>query len=134
MNISVPIGHEVDGVAFSFCSSQDIRKISVKALNNPVTYDPATSNPNKNGLYDPALGPVDKQQMCVFERQNASLTNVICSCETCNLSYFECPGHFGHIELAVAVYHPLLFRTLFGLLRSKCAYCHCLRMKTAKVG
>jgi len=30
-------------------------------------------------------------------------------CGTCGLKYRACPGHFGHIELAVPVYNPLVF-------------------------
>ena len=30
-------------------------------------------------------------------------------CTTCGLLYTHCPGHFGHIELAVPVYNPLVF-------------------------
>ena len=30
-------------------------------------------------------------------------------CSTCGLLYTHCPGHFGHIELAVPVYNPLVF-------------------------
>ena len=38
-----------------------------------------------------------------------------------------CPGHFGHIELAVQVYHPLLMGDLVTALRLKCLNCHKLR-------
>ena len=55
------------------------------------------------------------------------------SCKTCRLDYFSCPGHFGHVELAVPVYHPLLFKHLFNLLRSTCFYCHAFRLKDVKV-
>ena len=32
-----------------------------------------------------------------------------CRCATCQQGYMACPGHFGHIELAVPVYNPLVF-------------------------
>ncbi|CAN0438313.1 unnamed protein product, partial [Scytosiphon promiscuus] len=35
------------------------------------------------GLYDPALGPVEKMTMCV----------------TCGQDQKNCPGHIGHIEV-----------------------------------
>ena len=31
------------------------------------------------------------------------------SCATCGLLYVACPGHFGHVELPVPVYNPLVF-------------------------
>lgn len=49
-------------------------------------------------------------------------------CVTCGLGGKNCPGHPGHIELDVPVYHPLLFQHLFQLLRASCSFCHKLRM------
>jgi DNA-directed RNA polymerase I subunit RPA1 len=62
MNISVPIGTEVDYVSFSFYEPSEIRKISVKQIFNPILFD-ALGHPTKGGLYDPALGPFQKTQM-----------------------------------------------------------------------
>lgn len=46
------------------------------------------------------------------------------SCATCRLSSFDCPGHFGHIELPAPVFHPLYMTQAFQLLRGTCTYCH----------
>jgi hypothetical protein len=35
-------------------------------------------------------------------------------CGTCGLKYRACPGHFGHIELSVPVYNPLVFTSVFS--------------------
>jgi DNA-directed RNA polymerase beta' subunit len=40
-----------------------------------------------SGLYDLKMGPTDSSANCV----------------TCGLSYFNCPGHAGHLELDVPV-------------------------------
>ena len=63
MNSSRPVGHEVTGISFAFVGSDEAKKISVKEINNPVTFDPITNVPNPNGLYDLALGPSDKGQL-----------------------------------------------------------------------
>jgi DNA-directed RNA polymerase I subunit RPA1 len=55
------------------------------------------------------------------------------SCTTCNLNSVGCPGHVGHIELAVPVYHPTFMDQLLRLLRAKCAYCHHLKMSRKEV-
>lgn len=60
-------------------------------------------------------------------------TDSSASCVTCGLSYFNCPGHAGHLELDVPVYRPLLFASMFQLLRAKCTYCHRLRLSRLKV-
>jgi len=46
------------------------------------------------------------------------------SCSTCHLTSFDCPGHFGHIELPSPVFHPLYMVQAFQLLRGCCVYCH----------
>lgn len=59
MNISNPVSKEVTSVAFSFYKSDEIRKMSVKQITNPILFD-TMGHPTKGGLYDPALGPLDK--------------------------------------------------------------------------
>ncbi|CAM9299534.1 unnamed protein product, partial [Choristocarpus tenellus] len=109
------IRHAVHEIEFGFFSDEDIRGLSVKQITSPVTFD-SLNNPLPGGLYDPALGPTEYHTMC----------------ETCGQDQKECPGHMGHVELAVDVYHPLLFGALYKLLRSKCFSCHHLRLSKAK--
>jgi len=49
----------VDSVKFSFYSSDDIRKLSVKKITCPDLLD-VKGTPVPNGLYDPALGPMNE--------------------------------------------------------------------------
>jgi DNA-directed RNA polymerase I subunit RPA1 len=49
------------------------------------------------------------------------------SCGTCRLGYFDCPGHFGHIELSSPCYNPITFKLMMKLLNSACLYCHKFR-------
>lgn len=55
------------------------------------------------------------------------------SCTTCNLTSLGCPGHVGHIELPVPLYHPTFMDQVLRLLRSKCVYCHRFRMSRKEV-
>ena len=64
MNIAHPIPSTVTSISFSFLTSQDIRRISVKQIVNPVLLDDL-NRPNIGGLYDPALGPSDPKDMFV---------------------------------------------------------------------
>ncbi|KAI0775964.1 beta and beta-prime subunits of DNA dependent RNA-polymerase [Trametes elegans] len=107
MNISHPIPSTVASVSFSFLTTEDVRRVSVKQIVNPVLLD-ELNRPNVGGLYDPALGPSDKQDICA----------------TCRLSYFSCPGHFGHIELPAPVFHPLFMVNAYHLIRGTCLFCH----------
>ncbi|RKO90746.1 hypothetical protein BDK51DRAFT_13633, partial [Blyttiomyces helicus] len=102
---------EVTSVSFSFMNSDEIRKLSVKQINNPQLFD-NLDHPTVGGLYDPALGPSGEHDRC----------------STCTLGYFACPGHFGHIDLVAPVYHPINFKLMYKLLQSLCYYCHKLRV------
>lgn len=44
-----------------------------------------------------------------------------------------CPGHCGHIELPVPVYHLTFMDQLLRLLRGKCAYCHNLKLARVQI-
>lgn len=108
------ISHQLSSVQFDFYTANDIRKMSVKQITEPVAFD-TLGRPVLGGLYDPALGvsPYDKTPVCV----------------TCGLDSVECPGHFGHIELPACVYNPFNIGLINKLLNSKCFHCHKLRLR-----
>lgn len=62
MNISHSFPSTVSSISFSFLTTEDVRRISVKQITNPQLLD-ALNRPNVGGLYDPSLGPSDKQDM-----------------------------------------------------------------------
>ncbi|TIC97718.1 DNA-directed RNA polymerase I subunit rpa1 [Colletotrichum higginsianum] len=111
MNISQPISSSVETVEFAFLTEEEIKAISVKRIENDSTFDNLL-NPVPGGLYDPALG---------------SWGDTLCA--TCNLNQSSCPGHAGHIELPVPVYHPVFLDQILRLLRSQCVYCKGFRMR-----
>ncbi|RKF71919.1 DNA-directed RNA polymerase I subunit rpa1 [Golovinomyces cichoracearum] len=110
MNISQPVSSFINSVEFKFLSVADIKALSVKRIESPQTFD-TLLHPVPGGLYDPALGAWGDY-----------------NCTTCNLNCTSCPGHTGHIDLPVPLYHPVLMDQLLRLLRAKCAYCHHLKM------
>lgn len=110
MDIKKPITSTISSASFSFLTAEDIRRISVKQIINPVLLD-TTNHPNAGGLYDPALGPMRPHDIC----------------STCHLNSYQCSGHFGHIELPSPVFHPLFMGNMFNLLRGTCFYCHRFR-------
>ena len=59
MDIAAPVSREISSVSFSFYSADEIRKFSVKSITNHVLLD-SLNHPTLGGLYDPALGPLDK--------------------------------------------------------------------------
>ena len=91
---------------FGIQSAEEIRNNS-KAL---ITSSKLTGDNTENTVYDPRLGTMDPHENCV----------------TCNRNSKECPGHFGHIELAVPVVHPLHYKYVLSLLRVVCTKCSLL--------
>jgi len=104
-------GNGISNVTFSFFNAERVRKTSVKQITRSATFD-RLGRPQRDGLYDAALGPVDPLERCA----------------TCAQSYDDCPGHYGHIELALPVFHPLLFNELYKLLRHCCLGCRALKL------
>lgn len=62
MNISHSVPSTVASISFSFLTTEDVRRISVRQIVNPVLLD-ELNQPNVGGLYDSALGPSDKGDM-----------------------------------------------------------------------
>jgi DNA-directed RNA polymerase I subunit RPA1 len=62
MDIAHPIHTEASALSFSFLSSDDIRAMSVKKLDNPLLLD-NLNLPTRGGLYDPALGPMTSRDV-----------------------------------------------------------------------
>ncbi|KAK8921570.1 DNA-directed RNA polymerase II subunit RPB1 [Platanthera zijinensis] len=106
----------VESIQFSFYSSAEARRISIKEITKPEILDTKDS-PIQGGLYDPALGPIKELD----------------TCKSCGQQGLLCPGHYGHIELARLIFNPLLFRNLKNILQMTCFYCHKFRMGQEKV-
>ena len=96
----------VDEISFGLISPKDMRKQSVVEIQTPDTYD-EDGAPITTGLMDGRLGTLEPRQRC----------------KTCGNTAIRCPGHFGHIELAVPIVHIEFTKIIFDLLRSICRNC-----------
>ena len=74
-------------------------------INLPYSYD--NFEPKKGGLVDLRLGTCD----------------IYLNCSTCGLNSNECPGHFGHTDLAEPVYHFGFLNHNVNVLKCICFYC-----------
>ncbi|KAJ4969995.1 hypothetical protein NE237_003094 [Protea cynaroides] len=106
----------VEAVHFSFYTDEEVQNLSVKKITNPILLD-IVERPVPDGLYDPALGPLDERTFC----------------KSCGERSYVCPGHCGHIDLVLPIYNPLLFGTLLDILRRACMFCHHFKIKTEEV-
>ena len=78
----------VDHIQFSMLSPEEIKAHSVAKIDHAQTVD-EQNQPKEGGLLDPRMGPMDKHLRCL----------------TCDENYTDCPGHFGHIELAKPIFN-----------------------------
>ena len=96
----------VDEISFGLISPKDLRKQSVVEIQTPDTYD-EDGAPITAGLMDGRLGTLEPRQRC----------------KTCGNTAIRCPGHFGHIELAVPIAHIEFTKIIFDMLKSTCRTC-----------
>lgn len=112
--------YEVDSIQFGVYSSDEIRKMSsfrvtsekVAIKNRQEREDEIyiTDNTDKSKVetvYDERSGPLNANEFCM----------------TCKQSYYDCPGHFGHIELNIPILHPLFIKDVVNFLTCVCHYC-----------
>ncbi len=101
----------IAGIKFEILSPQEIRRMSVAKIVSAETYDD-DGFPIEGGLMDPRLGVIDPGLRC----------------RTCGGKAGECPGHFGHIELAAPVIHVGYAKLIAKLLNVTCRECGRLRL------
>ena len=100
-----PETNNVIGVQFSIMGPEEIRKRSVVEINKHETYE--KDNPVIKGLFDPRMGTTDMGKIC----------------STCGQNNINCPGHFGHVELARPAYHWQYIPYILKILKCTCLQC-----------
>ena len=97
----------VKRVQFGILSPDEIRRMSVTegGIRYPEIYE--GGKPKLGGLMDPRQGVIDRSARC----------------QTCAGNMKECPGHFGHINLAKPVYHIGFIQKTLQILCYACFYC-----------
>ncbi|KAM9928092.1 hypothetical protein OXX59_002068, partial [Metschnikowia pulcherrima] len=103
---SAPL-RSVKEVQFGLLSPEEVRAISVAKIEYPETMDQTTKKPRDGGLNDPRLGSIDRNFKC----------------QTCGEDMAECPGHFGHIELAKPVFHIGFIAKIKKVCECVCMHC-----------
>ncbi|OXA46492.1 DNA-directed RNA polymerase II subunit RPB1 [Folsomia candida] len=105
-DLRIPL-RTVKKVQFGILSPDEIRRMSVTEGGIRFTEITEGGRPKLCGLMDPRQGVIDRNSRCL----------------TCTGTQTECPGHFGHIDLAKPVYHPGFLGKTVKVLRCVCFYC-----------
>ncbi len=116
MASEISIHKVVDAISFGLISPQDLRKQSVVEIQTPDTYD-EDGAPITAGLMDGRLGTLEPRQRC----------------KTCGNTAIRCPGHFGHIELAVPIVHIEFTKIIHEILKATCRSCGRVLLSEEKV-
>lgn len=91
--------------SFSFSPMQRRMSVTEGGIKYPETTE--GGRPKLGGLMDPRQGVIDRSSRC----------------QTCAGNMTECPGHFGHIELAKPVFHVAFLVKTIKILRCVCFFC-----------
>ncbi len=106
----------IGSIEFGILSPQEIRKMSAAEITVPDTYDD-DGYPIEGGLMDKRLGVIDPGLRC----------------ETCGARAGECPGHFGHVELARPIIHVGFAKTIHRVLESTCRECGRIKLTDEEI-
>lgn len=96
---------QVSGIQFTLQTPEEIVEHSVCEITRTDTY--SGTEPVIGGLFDPRMGVVASGSRC----------------KTCFQTYTYCPGHFGHLRLAMPCYWLPFFDTCRKLLKCVCLNC-----------
>ena len=96
---------KVKRVQFGLLSPEEVKGMSVCHVESDRTFE--AGRPVPGGLLDLRLGTIDRMWKCA----------------SCGMDQTECPGHFGHIELAKPMYHLSQLNNTLKALRCVCFSC-----------
>ncbi len=109
------VSKRIKSIKFAFLSPEEMRNLSATKIITADTYDD-DGFPIDMGLMDPHLGVIEPGLRC----------------KTCGKRVDDCPGHFGHIDLAMAVIHVGYVKDIKNLLKATCRECGRLLLTDAQ--
>ena len=98
-------------IKFETYTKSEVERISVKEISQTNLFDDDRNGDVRTaelgGLYDPAMGPMERGERCI----------------TCHQTELHCPGHCGHINLATPCLNPVFYNVLRQLITGTCVDC-----------
>ena len=111
------ISKRINRIQFALLSPEEIRKMSQVKVITADTYDD-DGYPIERGLMDLHMGVIEPGLKCA----------------TCGGKVDECPGHFGHIELAMPVVHVGFIKEIKSFLDACCGVCGRIKLTEQEMG
>ena len=105
------ISKRIYKIQFALLSPEEIRRMSQVKVITADTYDD-DGYPIERGLMDLHMGVIEPGLRCA----------------TCGGKVDECPGHFGHIEMAMPVVHVGFIKEIKTFLDSTCRSCGSIKL------
>ena len=96
---------KIKRVQFGILSPDECKAMSVCHVVSDKCFE--NGKPVDGGLMDLKLGSIDR----------------FWKCSSCGMEHDECPGHFGHVELAKPMYHYSWINTVMKTMRCVCYSC-----------
>lgn len=110
------VSKRIKSIKFALLSPDETRKMSATKVITADTYDD-DGFPIDMGLMDSHLGVIEPGLRC----------------KTCGGKVDDCPGHFGHIDLAMPVIHVGYVKEIKKLLQATCKNCGRLLLKEEEI-
>lgn len=105
--VSSDCKRRVSHIQFSTFSTTEIARLSEFEVVSDKGYGQPSMTPIAGGVLDRRLGVSDKHS----------------TCETCGARLQDCPGHYGHIQLALPVFHLGYLKPLLAVMQCICKKC-----------
>ncbi len=108
--------YKIESIKFGVLSPQLIRGMSVVEITNDIPRDEVGS-PVPGSVLDPRLGAPEPGSYCPI----------------CGNDRENCPGHFGHIDLALPVVNVLFTDHIYNILRGVCMNCGRIKLPEEEI-
>eukprot|EP00040_Diaphanoeca_grandis_P034786 m.217186 g.217186 ORF g.217186 m.217186 type:complete len:1466 (-) comp33232_c0_seq1:105-4502(-) len=108
---------QISHIQFGLLTPNEMRMVSQVQVLRDNLFEQHDRSIVLHGPLDQRMGTSDKDKFCT----------------TCNLKMKDCIGHFGHINLALPVFHIGFFKHIIAILHKICKTCSRVLMSTEEI-
>lgn len=120
--------HDISCIEFGVLSPEEIKKLAVCKIGLSQKEIIEYNEVNRKTPYSITTGPHS-----VYDERMGAMPDTDQSCVTCGLKK-ECWGHFGYIDMAEPVIHPMYYKMVATFLKCFCKQCHRVLITEENIG